>query len=63
MSVLFCKFFHDEDGGAKIDWIVLTTSLVILGLSVGYALSNGADNVATETNMSRSSVEASNIYG
>jgi len=60
MAVFSCKFLREEDGNATIDWIVLTASLVILGLTIGYAVSNGANDVATEINTSLASVEASN---
>ncbi|MBV1902163.1 MAG: hypothetical protein KUG58_00845 [Marinosulfonomonas sp.] len=60
MAVFSCKFFHEEDGNATIDWIVLTASLVILGLTIGYVVSNGANDVATEINTSLGSLEPSN---
>ena len=61
MAVFFCKFLREEDGNATIDWIVLTPSLVVLGLTIAYAVSNGTNDVATEINTSLASVEASQL--
>ena len=45
----FIKNFHnDEDGAVTVDFVVLTAAIVVLGLAVGTAVSNGAKGLATE---------------
>jgi len=42
------KFHNDEEGAVTVDFVVLTAAIVILGLAVGTAISNGAENLANE---------------
>jgi Flp pilus assembly pilin Flp len=43
----FIKTFHkDEDGAVTVDFVVLTAAIVLLGLAVGTAISNGAGQLA-----------------
>lgn len=43
----FIKTFHkDEDGAVTVDFVVLTAAIVLLGLAVGSATSNGAESLA-----------------
>lgn len=43
----FIKTFHkDEDGAVTVDFVVLTAAIVLLGLAVGTAISNGAGTLA-----------------
>nr|WP_213394025.1 hypothetical protein [Yoonia sp.] len=43
----FIKTFHkDEDGAVTVDFVVLTAAIVLLGLAVGSAISNGAESLA-----------------
>ena len=47
------KFHNDEEGAVTVDFVVLTAAIVILGLAVGTAISDGAENLANqiETNL------------
>jgi Flp pilus assembly pilin Flp len=36
------NFRNDEDGAVTVDFVVLTAAIVVLGLAVGAAISNGA---------------------
>ena len=42
------KFRNDEDGAVTVDFVVLTAAIVVLGLAVGTAISNGAEGLANE---------------
>ena len=53
------NFRNDEDGAVTVDFVVLTAAIVVLGLAVGTAISNGAKDLAgdietTLTNQSAS---------
>ena|GEM_PF-1067530 len=57
MANFLRNFIKDEYGNATIDWIVLTASLVTLGLTIGYVVSDSANGVATDINTTMSSIE------
>ena len=40
------NFRNDEDGAVTVDFVVLTAAIVVLGLAVGTAISNGAKDLA-----------------
>lgn len=40
------NFRNDEDGAVTVDFVVLTAAIVLLGLAVGTAISNGAGTLA-----------------
>ena len=42
------NFRNDEDGAVTVDFVVLTAAIVVLGLAVGTAVSNGAQNLGNE---------------
>lgn len=42
------NFRNDEDGAVTVDFVVLTAAIVVLGLAVGTAVSNGATGLANE---------------
>ena len=42
------NFRNDEDGAVTVDFVVLTAAIVLLGLAVGTAISNGAEDLANE---------------
>lgn len=42
------NFRNDEDGAVTVDFVVLTAAIVVLGLAVGTAVSNGAEGLANE---------------
>ncbi|MEM8537915.1 MAG: hypothetical protein AAGF56_08645 [Pseudomonadota bacterium] len=45
----FIKNFRDEeDGAVTVDFVVLTAAIVVLGLAVGTAISNGAEELAND---------------
>lgn len=42
------NFHNDEDGAVTVDFVVLTAAIVVLGLAVGTAISNGARTLAND---------------
>jgi Flp pilus assembly pilin Flp len=42
------NFRNDEDGAVTVDFVVLTAAIVVLGLAVGGAISNGAKGLAND---------------
>ncbi|MFO8126607.1 Flp family type IVb pilin [Yoonia sp.] len=42
------NFRNDEDGAVTVDFVVLTAAIVVLGLAVGTAISNGAGGLAND---------------
>lgn len=42
------NFRNDEDGAVTVDFVVLTAAIVVLGLAVGTAVSQGAGGLANE---------------
>ncbi len=52
MRNVFLKFAKDEDGAVTVDWVVLTSAIVGLGiavmLSVGNSTTGLADKIGTE---------------
>ena len=42
------NFRNDEDGAVTVDFVVLTAAIVVLGLAVGTAVSNGAEELGNE---------------
>jgi Flp pilus assembly pilin Flp len=42
------NFRNDEDGAVTVDFVVLTAAIVVLGLAVGTAVSNGANTLANK---------------
>ena len=42
------NFRNDEDGAVTVDFVVLTAAIVVLGLLVGGAVSNGAQTLAND---------------
>lgn len=42
------NFRNDEDGAVTVDFVVLTAAIVLLGLAVGTAVSNGATALAND---------------
>jgi Flp pilus assembly pilin Flp len=43
------KFSKDEDGNAAIDWIVLTSGIVMLGVAILATLSSGVVRISGDT--------------
>jgi Flp pilus assembly pilin Flp len=42
------NFRNDEDGAVTVDFVVLTAAIVLLGLAVGTAVSDGAKTLAND---------------
>ncbi|MCK0095347.1 hypothetical protein MWU60_07165 [Yoonia sp. F2084L] len=42
------NFRNEEDGAVTVDFVVLTAAIVVLGLAVGTAVSNGASTLAND---------------
>jgi len=49
------NFRNDEDGAVTVDFVVLTAAIVVLGLAVGTAVSNGANGLANNIGASLTS--------
>jgi Flp pilus assembly pilin Flp len=49
------QFARDEDGAVTVDWVVLTASIVGLGLAVIVAIAGGVNDVvvAVETDLNQ----------
>lgn len=58
MLNLIKNFRNDEDGAVTVDFVVLTAAIVVLGLAVGTAVSNGARGLANEIGVSLTDQEA-----
>ena len=52
------NFRNDEDGAVTVDFVVLTAAIVVLGLAVGTAVSNGAEGLANEIESSLGNMDA-----
>ena len=52
------NFSNDEDGAVTVDFVVLTAAIVVLGLAVGTAVSNGATGLANKIENSLKSQSA-----
>jgi Flp pilus assembly pilin Flp len=52
------NFRNDEDGAVTVDFVVLTAAIVVLGLAVGTAISNGATGLADTIETSLGDQEA-----
>ena len=52
------NFRNDEDGAVTVDFVVLTAAIVVLGLAVGTAVSNGAKGLANEIETSLGEMNA-----
>ena len=42
------RFRKDEEGAVTVDFVVLTAAIVVLGLAVGLAISNGATGLGNK---------------
>lgn len=42
------RFRKDEEGAVTVDFVVLTAAIVVLGLAVGLAVSNGATGLGNK---------------
>ncbi|WP_400083295.1 Flp family type IVb pilin [Yoonia sp. R78084] len=52
------NFRNDEDGAVTVDFVVLTAAIVVLGLAVGTAVSNGATGLANDIEDSLGNMDA-----
>ena len=52
------NFRNDEDGAVTVDFVVLTAAIVVLGLAVGTAVSNGAKGLANDIEASLDNMNA-----
>jgi Flp pilus assembly pilin Flp len=52
------KFRKDEEGAVTVDFVVLTAAIVVLGLAVGTAISNGARGLANDIENSLDNMNA-----
>jgi Flp pilus assembly pilin Flp len=53
------NFRNDEDGAVTVDFVVLTAAIVVLGLAVGSAVSDGATGLANRIENSLNEMNAS----
>ncbi len=61
MSVLK-NFLKSEDGAVTVDWVVLTASIVGLGLAVIVAIAGGTNNVSTGLGANLGAAQARRIF-
>lgn len=54
------NFRNDEDGAVTVDFVVLTAAIVVLGLAVGTAVSNGATGLANDIENSLGAMPTTN---
>ena len=48
---MFTKFLRDESGAVTIDWVALTAGILLLGITLVYAIfNNGVGNLAKNIN-------------
>jgi len=53
---MFTKFLRDEDGAVTIDWVALTAGILLLGITLVYAIFNqGVGDLAQDINANLSS--------
>ena len=55
------NFFHDEDGAVTVDWVVLTASVVVLGLGLIVSISNATEGLESRTSQAITSGDDSQI--
>ena len=47
----FCKFLGDDTGAVTIDWVALTSGILLLGILVVYAIfNNGVSSLVSNVN-------------
>ena len=51
-------FPRQEDGNTAIDWVVLTSGMVLLGATVGLAISSPADEVVASIKASLEAMDS-----
>ncbi len=54
------NFRNDEDGAVTVDFVVLTAAIVLLGLAVGAAISQGATDLANDIEDELGSIDIGN---
>lgn len=48
---MFTKFLSDESGAVTIDWVALTAGILLLGITLVYAIfNNGVGDLASNIN-------------
>lgn len=48
---MFTKFLRDESGAVTIDWVALTAGILLLGITLVYAIfNNGVGDLAKQIN-------------
>ena len=48
---MFTKFLRDESGAVTIDWVALTAGILLLGITLVYAIfNNGVGSLASNIN-------------
>ncbi len=60
----FTEFFSDDAGATTIDWLVLTTGILLLGIMVVYSIGNdGLSNLTPNINTALAGESANVIIG
>ncbi|MEM1161152.1 MAG: hypothetical protein AAGJ28_09475 [Pseudomonadota bacterium] len=56
------KFLRDESGAVTIDWVALTAGILLLGITVVYALFNGGvDDLTGSINTQLNTASTNNV--
>lgn len=62
MNKLFARFARNEDGAVTVDWVVLTASIVGLGIAAVSAITGNMGNVGANVNSFLSSTTISTTF-
>lgn len=57
------KFWKDESGAVTVDWVVMTSAAVGLGLAAATVVSNGAENTSSDISGVASEYQISTAFG
>jgi hypothetical protein len=58
----FQHFLQSENGAVTVDWVVLTSGLVGLGLSVMVVVSGGVEDLSNDTSTELTSLDPGSMY-
>jgi len=61
---MFTKFLRDESGAVTIDWVALTAGILLLGITLVYAIfNNGVGDLASNINSNLASAADNVVTG
>lgn len=59
----FAAFLKDQSGAVTVDWVVLTSAIVGLGMATTAVVSGGVENLSTDTAQDLADVEIATNFG